>query len=280
MRRPCPTASSNYSLASHQSSASTCWWEPGDGFSHGEDKWCYSFRTIGLQSAQRIPEEPTTPSSGPPFGSCGGLCASSRRGANHPPQTGSRYARRRHPQSGLSFPEMLRTFQGVGKEYQGVEVATFTKAPRPPSTHLNSSFSFAEQKQPHPGPLQALQEAAIDRRRQGVRPATRKNYLASTKTFVQFMIVHELDPYQPSLNDVGAFLEFLITDHNSPATIQNYLTAIGAMYRWWARPDITQMLDSHGVHQMMKGIANTMRPPQGQTNGCYARTPGPHSQDL
>ena len=74
------------------------------------------------------------------------------------------------------------------------------------------------------------------------------------------MIVHELDPYQPSLNDVGAFLEFLITDHNSPATIQNYLTAI--MYRWWARPDITQMLDSHGVHQMMKGIANTVRPPK------------------
>ena len=76
------------------------------------------------------------------------------------------------------------------------------------------------------------------------------------------MIVHELDPYQPSLNDVGAFLEFLITDHNSPATIQNYLTAIRAMYRWWARPDITQMLDSHGVHQMMKGIAKTVRPPK------------------
>ena len=55
------------------------------------------------------------------------------------------------------------------------------------------------------------------------------------------MIVHELDPYQPSLYDVGAFLEFLITDHNSPATIQNYLTAVRAMYRWWARPDITQM---------------------------------------
>ena len=59
-----------------------------------------------------------------------------QRGADHPPQTGSRYARRRHPQSGLSFPEMLRTFQGVGKEHQGVEVATLTEAPRPPSKHL------------------------------------------------------------------------------------------------------------------------------------------------
>ena len=76
------------------------------------------------------------------------------------------------------------------------------------------------------------------------------------------MLVHELDPYRPSLNDVGAFVEFLVTDHNSPATIQNYLTAVRAMYRWWARPDITQMLDSHGVHQMMKGIANTVRPPK------------------
>ena len=76
------------------------------------------------------------------------------------------------------------------------------------------------------------------------------------------MFIHELDPYQPSLDDVGAFLEFLLTDHNSPATIQNYLTAVRAMYRWWARPDITQMLDSHGVQQMMKGIANTVCPPK------------------
>ena len=71
-----------------------------------------------------------------------------RRGADHPPQTGSRYARRRHPQSGLSFPEMLRTFQGVGREYQGVEVAPVTKAPRPPSTHLNSSFSSQSKSSP------------------------------------------------------------------------------------------------------------------------------------
>ena len=117
-----------------------------------------------------------------------------RRGANHPPQTGSRYAGRRHPQSGLPFPEMLRTFQGMGREYQGVEVAPVAKAPRTPSTHLNFFLLFTEQKQPHPGPLQALQEAAVNRRRQWVRPTTRKNYLASTKTFVQFMIVHDLDP--------------------------------------------------------------------------------------
>ena len=49
-----------------------------------------------------------------------------RRGADHSPQTGSKHARRRHPQSGLSLPEMLRTFQGVGKEHQGIEDAPLT----------------------------------------------------------------------------------------------------------------------------------------------------------
>ena len=71
-----------------------------------------------------------------------------RRGANHPPQTGSRYARSRHPQSGLPFPEMLRTFQGVGREHHGVEVASFTKAPRTPGTHLISSFSSQNRGSP------------------------------------------------------------------------------------------------------------------------------------
>ena len=107
--------------------------------------------------------------------------------------------------------------------------------------------------------------------------------MACIKIFLQFMFVHELDPYQPSLDDVGAFLEFLLTDHNGPATIQNYLTAVRAMYRWWARSDILQMLASH-VHvtqQMMKGIANTVRPPpQGQAHGNYTRTLEPYSQDL
>ena len=84
------------------------------------------------------------------------------------------------------------------------------------------------------------------------------------------MFIHELDPYQPSLDGVGAFLEFLLTDRNGPATIQNYLTAVRAMYRWWARSDITQMLDSNGTQQMMKGIANTVRPPKDK---CTAITP-------
>ena len=65
-----PTVSSNYSFI--RRNASICWLESEDGFSLGGAKWSCSFRTIGLQSAQQILEEPATHSSGHQFGSCGG----------------------------------------------------------------------------------------------------------------------------------------------------------------------------------------------------------------
>ena len=76
-----------------------------------------------------------------------------RCGANHPPQTGSRHARLGYPQSGFPFPEMLHTFQGVGRKHQGVEAAPPTEAPRTPGTHLILLLFLTEQRKPHLGPL-------------------------------------------------------------------------------------------------------------------------------
>ena len=243
----------------------------------GGAKWSCSFWTIGLQSVQQILEEPVTDSSGHQFGSCGGSLCVPRCGAHHSPQTGRKHAGCRHPQSSLPLPKMFRTFRGMGEEHQVIENALVAQAPRSPSTHLILLSSFTDQTQPHQEPLELLQKSALDRRRQGVRPTTRKNYITCIKSFLQFMFVHELDPHQPSLNDVGAFMEFLLTDHTGPATIQNYLTAVRAMYKWWARSDILQMLDSYGTHQMMKGIANIVRPPP---KDKLTRTLVPYSQDM
>ena len=137
-----------------------------------------------------------------------------------------------------SFPRDASDVSGSGKGTPKSRGCIFHQGTSHPRHASNFFLLFAEQRQPHPGPLQALQQAAINRRRQGVGPTTRKNYLASVRTFVQFMIVHELDPYRPSLNDVGAFLEFLITDHNSPATIQNYQSHVQMVGQAGHHPDV------------------------------------------
>ena len=148
MRRHYPTASSNYSLASHQSSASICWWEPEDGFSLGEDKWCCSFRTIGAALFGQL---------GCSLRNCASdqlirasirelwwLCAyhDVELIIRHRPD--SRYAGRRHPQSGLSIPEMLRTFQGTGKGTLRNRGCTFHPSTSLPQHASNSSLSSTE----------------------------------------------------------------------------------------------------------------------------------------
>ena len=106
-----------------------------------------------------------------------------------------------------------------------------------------------------------LKAAARERRLRAFRPGTLSNYTSSMVLYLQFCIVHSVDPAAASLEDIAAFIEWLVIGQLAVGTVKNYVAAIKALYHWWDKVSIIKALDSHTWRLTMRALAHTVRPP-------------------
>ena len=102
--------------------------------------------------------------------------------------------------------------------------------------------------------------AALARRKQAYRPATLKNYTSAHTLYIQFCLIFQIDYHQPTLDDLGAYAEWLITSGLSTSTVKNHLSSIKILYLWWNKPHILHLLRSEPWALTLRGLAYSTRP--------------------
>ena len=105
-------------------------------------------------------------------------------------------------------------------------------------------------------PINRLRQAALDRRRQGLCPATHRNYVSCVSLYVHFCDVYSILLDDPDQQDI----EFLVLGELHLATIKNYMSAVKALYVWWDKPSAIKTFSSRALSMSLRGIANTVRP--------------------
>ena len=103
--------------------------------------------------------------------------------------------------------------------------------------------------------------AARQRRLQALRPGTLSNYISCQTFYLQFCLVFNIDYANAMLDDITAFIEWLLRSRLSLGTVKNYLAAIKTMYLWWEKDLTVRDLSSHAWQMTLRGISNTIRPP-------------------
>ena len=95
---------------------------------------------------------------------------------------------------------------------------------------------------------------------QAYKPATMKNLLFIL--FIQFSRTFGIDYTTPSIDDLGAFAEWLISARLAPAKVHSHLYSVRTLYMWWHKPSVTSIFRSHTWALTIRGILNTTRPPK------------------
>ena len=78
--------------------------------------------------------------------------------------------------------------------------------------------------------------------------------------FLQFCSCFGIDFHAPSLDDLGAFTEWLINSGLAPSTVRNHLSSVKTLYVWWSKPSVVALFRSDAWSHMIRGISNTVRP--------------------
>ena len=89
-----------------------------------------------------------------------------------------------------------------------------------------------------------MYEAARKRRREAYRPGTQRNLISSQRLFLQFCFIHNIPIKQPNVDDLGAYVEWLLADGLASATIKNHLSAIKNLYLHWDHHSVIKIFDS------------------------------------
>ena len=107
--------------------------------------------------------------------------------------------------------------------------------------------------------LMNLYEAARWRRREAHRPGTRRNLVSAQKLFLQFCLKFGIPMQEPTLDDLSAYVEWLIEDGLAPSTIKNYLSAVKNLFLLWNITDVIHIFDSYRWSLTLKAIAYANR---------------------
>ena len=108
--------------------------------------------------------------------------------------------------------------------------------------------------------LQDLTYRAQDRRKSAFRPGTIKNHRSAQTLFLQFGMLFNINPDQPTCDQLAAYTEWLLQGGLAVATVRNHVAAIKSLYLWVANTDIVAILNSSAWALTVKGILNTIRP--------------------
>ena len=108
--------------------------------------------------------------------------------------------------------------------------------------------------------LDSLRAAARSRRRQAFRPATLRNHRSSHTLFLQFCSVFQVDREAPSIDDLGAFAEWMLDSGLACATVRNHMSSVKTLYIWWDKPGVVDIFSSDPWALTIRGIMNSVRP--------------------
>ena len=94
------------------------------------------------------------------------------------------------------------------------------------------------------------------------RPATLRNHRSTHMLYVQFCLVYRVQLEDPTVDDLGAFAEWLLAAGLASSTVRNQLSAVKTLYLWWDKPHIINIFNSPAWGLSLRGILNSTRPSQ------------------
>ena len=69
----------------------------------------------------------------------------------------------------------------------------------------------------------------------------------------------DIPPQSPTVDDLGAYVEWLVQDGLSPATIKNHMSAIKNLYLYWDIPKVTQIFESFSWSLTLRALKYASR---------------------
>ena len=70
----------------------------------------------------------------------------------------------------------------------------------------------------------------------------------------------QVNSESPSIDDLGAFAEWLLESGLACATVRNHLSSVKTLYIWWDKPGVVAIISSDPWALSIKGIMNSVRP--------------------
>ena len=106
-----------------------------------------------------------------------------------------------------------------------------------------------------------MHQSAVRRRSEAHRPGTRRNFKTYHTVYVQFCFITNIDVYNPTIDDLAIFAEWLIEAQLAPATVRNYLSAVKTLYLKWNIKPVLEVFNSYSWALTLKSIQLSVRPP-------------------